>query len=130
MVASAQWVTDKIHGRRENPIESELAHLVANALTYLKGSLAVPVRGQRHRSHKISWIVIVMIPSAGGIHAQTLLRVGTIGFGDTQTSHRESTTGCTREFGLIVKMHAAAQYHVALFFERHCLYNLINVFSL
>ena len=130
MVASTQWVTDKIHGRRQNPIESELTHLVTNTLTNHKGSLAVPGRGQRHRSHKICRIVIVMIPSAGGIHAQALLRVGTIGFGDTQTSHRECTTGCTRKFGLVVKMHAAPQYHVALFFEGHCLYNLINVFSL
>ena len=81
MVATAQRVTNQVHGGRKNPVEPELTHLVTDALPYLKGSLAIPSRSQRHRSHKIRRIVITMIPGTGGIHTQALLRVGTIGFG-------------------------------------------------
>ena len=85
VVTSAQWITDEVHCRRENPVESELAYLVANALPHLKGCFAIPGRSQCHRSHEVGGVIIVMIPRTCSAHAQTLLRVSTVSLRNTQT---------------------------------------------
>ena len=69
----------------------------------------------------------MMIPRTGGIHAQALLRVGTIRFGNPQTVYRERTSCRTGELGIVVEMHAASQHHVALFFQCHGLHHVVNV---
>ena len=43
-----------------------------------------------------------------GIHAQSLLRVGTIGFGDAQSLYAERATRRTRKLVVVIIVHASA----------------------
>ncbi len=49
-----------------------------------------------------------MIPCPLGIHAQTLLRVGTIGLGDTQSLHAERAARRTWELVIVIIVHAGS----------------------
>ena len=71
-----------------------------------------------------------MIPCTGSVHAQALLRVGTVGFWYTQTIYRKSTTCRAGELGIVIEMHAASQHHVTLLFERHGFHDVIDIFCL
>ena len=68
-----------------------------------------------------------MVPCTGGIHAQPLLRVSTIGLGDTQTVNKEGATCRTRKLGIVVEMHTASQYHVTLLLEGHGFHDFVDI---
>ena len=129
MVAAAQRITDKVHGRRENPVEAKLAYLVADALPYLESCLTVPRRGQRHRGHEVGGVIVAMVPRPLGIHTQALLGVGAIGLGNAQALHSEGTARRAGELVIVIIVHTSTQHQVALLFQRHRLHHLVDVIS-
>ena len=130
MVTTTQRVANQVHSRREDPVETKLTHLITDALSHLEGSLTIPRGCQCHRSHKVGGIILTMIPWALSAHAQTLLRVGAIGFRNTQATDGERATSSARKLSFIIEVHTSAQYHMTLFFECHRFHHFINSFSL
>ena len=128
MVTTTEGITDQVHRGRQNPVESKLAYLITNTLSYHIGSLTIPCRSQRHRSHEVGGIIIIVIPVALGVHTQSLLGVGAIGLRDAQTGHTIGTTSCSWELSLIVEVHAATQYKMTLLLEGQGIQHLIDSF--
>ena len=127
MVAATQRRAHQIHGRGKYPVQSILLHLIADGLTYSVSSLTIPRGSHSHGSREISSQIVAVIPRACGTHTQSLLTVGTVDRGDTQSGDGIAAARRSRELRVIIEMHSAAEQQMAFLIQCHGLQHLVDI---